>query len=203
MFGRQNLIPCFWIIAVVIIITAPACSGGGGKGLSREKIDQDAEMGSGATHYRLTPSLSGPTNQILRTCDPTEHDPFGFIPVGWQDNCPLHPKSYVAHSGTFGETGQYVVSLISPDQATNAGVQSFHIESLSGWDSIQVTEHPENGDTAAEKLTIVARRQDAELVIISEIAPQGFLSTLENADYWTEMVGVTPLVTRIFYTPLN
>ncbi|MCX6646514.1 MAG: hypothetical protein NTY09_09175 [bacterium] len=208
MFKRQKLIfTGLWIISVVVFIVTPSCAGRAGKSLSRDTMAFQQETAPDSGFAR--PSIANSTAQsekTLPTREPSEHDPFGYFPLGWISDCPLHPECYVGYSGIYGQSGLYIVTLISQDQATGPGVQSFHIESLAGWDSIQVSEGDEDekeDGTESEKLTIVADRPDAELVIITEVAVPGFVASLDHADFWLNLVGPTPLVTRYFYTPLN
>ena len=204
MFKRQKRIfTGLWIFAAVIFITVPGCFGGGGKGLSGERFAMRDETASFSENARSAASVPTPPEEItLPGSEPSEHDPFGYLPPNWIDDCPLHPKSYVAHSGAYGPSGQFIMTLISPGQATGPGIQSYHIESLTGWESIQVIEYNED-DPDSERLTIIAERLDAELVIITEAAEPGFINTLDHADFWIDLVGPNPYVTRFFYMPLN
>jgi hypothetical protein len=208
MFKRQKLIITgLWIVAVVVFILTPGCAGRIRIGISRTKTTPQQENAQDS--YFAEVSAANSTVQSERafpTREPSEHDPFGYIPLGWISDCPLHPECYVAYSGVYGQSGLYLVTLISPDQATGPGVQGFHIESLTGWDSIQVSEDDKDedgNDSGSGKLTIVADRPDAELVIITEVAVPGFVASLDHPDFWLNIVGPNPLVTRYFYTPLN
>ncbi|MCK4721501.1 hypothetical protein KAU08_12610 [bacterium] len=195
------------ILVLLVLSSIPvlvSCSGGGGKGIPSPGKSFSADLDS-ASPNRPAASVaeSNVTIDSYQTREPSGQDPFGLIPTGWIDDCPLHPKSYVAHSGRLGYVGFYLVTLVSPDEATIPGVQSYHLETLTDWGSIQVNEDLEETDSAPGKLTITAYKPECELVIISEIAAPDFISNLEHNLYWLERVGPTPLVIRIFYTPLN
>lgn len=195
------------MLVLLVLSSTPvlvSCSGGGGKGIPSPGKSFSADLDS-ASPNRPAASMaeSNVTIELYQTREPSGQDPFGLIPTGWIDDCPLHPKSYVAHSGRLGYVGFYLVTLVSPDEATIPGVQSYHLETLTDWGSIQVNEDLEETDSAPGKLTITAYKPECELVIISEIAGPEFISNLEHNLYWLERVGPTPLVIRIFYTPLN
>lgn len=195
------------ILVLLVLSSSPvlvSCSGGGGKGIPSQGKSFSADLDS-ASPDRPATSLaeSNVTTDSYPTREPSGQDPFGLIPIGWIDDCPLHPKSFVTHSGRLGYTGFYIVTLVSPDEATIPGVQSYHLEALTGWGSIQVNEDLVETARGPGRLTITAYKPECELVIISEIAAPDFLSNLEHSPYWLERVGPTPLVIRIFYTPLN
>lgn len=195
------------ILVLLVLSSTPvlvSCSGGGGKGIPSPGKSFSADLDS-ASPNRPSPGVADSNVNIdsYQTREPSGQDPFGLIPTRWIDDCPLHPKSYVAHSGRLGYAGFYIVTLVSPDEATIPGVQSYHLETLTDWGSIQVHEDLEETASGPDKLTITAYKPDCELVIISEIADSDFIQNLEHSLYWIERVGPNPLVIRVFYTPLN
>jgi hypothetical protein len=141
-------------------------------------------------------------NNDFPTRDASSQDPYGLIPVGWINSAPIHPDARVAFSGSFGTGGLYLVTLIPPDSATLEGIQTFYLESLTDWESIQVIDEPQSNEND-NTLTIVARKEGAMLEIITEPAPQGFCSTLPNYGHWLSCMGPAPLVARLYYTPLT
>jgi len=190
------LAACLWAVL--------GCSAeAGGKGPSRTQTwsldtEQSSEM-SDDTVGAATDSGPGsiPDASLNMYMAPSENDPFGLLPADWPDNVPLHPEAAVAHSGEFGSEGYYMVTLVSPNLATIPGVQSFHIDSLSMWQSMEIDEVQNNG---AAQLIIIAEQPGEYVKIISEQATAGFLVTLDNADYWEQRVGPDPIVVRIFFS---
>ncbi len=195
------------LLLVILACTwaALGCAGGaGGKGLSSNRSpgatfgDTVSELSGGtesesAEYARIpAPNVAPVLHQAL-----SANDPFGKMPVDWPESVQLHPSSAVAHSGEFGSEGYYLVTLISPDIATIPGVQAFHIESLSTWESMQI-EESEGENT--EQLIIIAEQPGSYVKILSEQASTGFLVTLENSEYWQERVGSNPIVVRIFFS---
>jgi hypothetical protein len=114
----------------------------------------------------------------------------------------MHPDAQLAFSGEFGMGGLYLVTIIPSDRATPLGAQTFHLESLAGWESLQVNEEPSADRKESDALVIVAERGKAVLRVISERAGPGFIDTLPNSEHWLETVGPEPVVIRLYYAVL-
>lgn len=129
-------------------------------------------------------------------------DPFGLIQADWPADVPLHPQAQVADSGRAGSKGYFLVVLIPSEAATLAGVQNFHIGSLSEWESLRVHEQrdeDESGD--GPTLTIVAERPGELLEITAGPAPSGLLESLSHNDHWLMVMGPEPLWARLTFIP--
>jgi hypothetical protein len=156
-----------------------------------------AETGSAPASPDMNLGAGG---MSIQTGQATDKDPFGLMPVNWPDLVKIHPEAAVAHSGEFGTEGFYLVTLISPNVATIPGVQAFHLESLSTWESVQIDETGDGENGSSRQLVIIAEGANGYVRIVSEQAGSGFLTTLENSDYWYEKVGPNPIVVRLFFS---
>ncbi len=210
----------FLLLALVIAVGGTiGCSAGGagGKGPSPARpanVHREASMesfDSVPVHEEAAElqdaSVAGDESAFWRVAGTqngrvmSNRDPFGLMPSEWPVDVSLHPQCIVAHSEKFLSDGHLIVTFISPDLATIPGVQTFHVDSLSTWENLEVNEEvPEDGSTA--RLIIIAERDDAVLRIVSEQVSIDTLGINGNRDYWREIVGSTPLVIRLFYTPL-
>jgi len=180
-------------VAAIAMPAIVGCMAPGGKGAGNR-----AES---AGEARVAYSLEQGEPARMATHAASERDPLGLMPVAWPGDVPLHPSSKLAYSGRFGTDGLYLVALVPQDLGTLTGVQAFHLESLGGWESLEVSENPA-GNAGARALTIVAQRAGCFLKVVSENAPAGFVSTLPNPEYWKEFAGINPLVIRLYYTAL-
>jgi len=186
-------------IVAVLIAGTIGCSSVGGKGLRmvsemRSRAHRaDAEQAGGS--FAMNPPATFPRRKAC------EQDPFGLMPLEWPDDIPLHPNCRVVYSDRLGSDGFYVVAIVSPKLATGAGVQTFHVDSLSVWESVQVNESAAEGGGQGKVLTIIAERSGAYLKIVSEQPGEGFLASLEDRDYWRANVDPNPLVIRLFFVP--
>lgn len=128
------------------------------------------------------------------------NDPFGLIPPGWPDDIDFHPEEKIAESGVYAMTGLYLIALVSPEKATCAGVQNFHIEHLASWQNLQVRELP-IGPGQTYVFAIIAENPGIILEITTQVAEAGFISTLKNSEYWIREVTSRPIKVMFFCRP--
>ena len=214
MYKYRNHDIAGWVLALVSIAImgcSLACASAGGKGISHERymreIPQNAAAPVANDEARPDVEALGAQPDAASMDDferrgPSEIDPLGLMPSAWPDSIQLHPASRVAYSGRFGTDGYYLVTLISPEHATIPGIQTFHIESFATWESIQVNEEPTVPGSPNNRLTIVAERDGAWVKIISEQGVEGVLNMLDDPPYWENIVGPTPIIVRVFYSPV-
>jgi hypothetical protein len=192
MFDTHSRQSTAWLMSIAAAIAIMGCAGGGGKGPGSRGVS------AGEVWALASPEQA---ERRMATHPASEQDPLGLMPLGWPDDVPLHPSSKLAYSGRFGTDGLYLVTLVPEELGTLTGVQAFHLESLGGWESLEVSENPA-AESGSRALTIVAERAGCFLKVVSERAPDGFVSTLPESEYWKEFAGINPLVIRLYYTPL-
>lgn len=185
----------------MLFIAMTGCFYAGGKGVDSHESRRYSPESRGMSEAE---SLSGDTGSAerMRTMPATSSDPFGLMPVDWPRDVGLHPESRLAYSGEFGTGGMYLVTIAPSDIATSPGMQTYHLESLAGWESLQVSEEPSDSDRQTDALVILAERKGAWLRIVTERAVPGFIETLPNSDHWLEEVGSEPIVVRMYFMAL-
>jgi hypothetical protein len=203
-----------WFLALVSIVAlgfSLACASAGGKGVPHARYMQRVSENSAepAVSNGVRPEVESMDAQNDRASSdnfdrraPSDIDPLGLMPSAWPDAIRLHPASKVAYSGKFGTQGYYLVTLISPEHATIPGIQTFHIESFATWESLQVNEEPIEPGSPNNRLTIVAERDGIWVKVISEQGAEGVLNMLDDPGYWENIVGPTPIIVRVFYSPV-
>jgi hypothetical protein len=128
------------------------------------------------------------------------HDPFDLIPQGWPADIDLHPEAFVADSGIVPGGGLFLYMLASSLKVTPSGVQAFHLEKLSHWDSIKVREIPStSGGVSEPTLLIVADRPGASIEIQTGPSRPGLVDSLDHREFWIAEVGADPIWIRLSY----
>ena len=190
-------------LAIVTLVLA-GCMNAGGKGIAADR--QGMERGESGSLSEVPSAIGNADVQVqteqYRTMDASPSDPYGLMPVGWPEDVPMHPDALLAFSGEFGVGGLYLVTVVPSDLATPLGAQTFHLESLAGWESLQVNEERTAAGKESGALVIVAERRNAWLRVISERAVPGFIGALPNSEHWLETVGPEPIIIRLYYAVL-
>ena len=199
------------VLAFIVAMSGTvACSSAGGKGLEKardaayEYIDEisdespieestQAERGGYSFEYSARIAVQAPSPQ----------DPFGLVPLDWPADIKFHPDAKVAQSRPLASDGYFLLALIPSSRATIMGVQTFHIDDLSSWKSIEVDEKSPEVEGGSPVLTIVAERSGAWLKITAQEGQAGSLTSLENYEYWEKTVGANPLIVRFYYAPIQ
>lgn len=202
--NHNNSVRLTALCLAIVALALAGCMNVGGKGiaLDRQRLER-AESGS----------LSDPQSPIgnadvqveteeFHTMEASPSDPYGLMPVGWPEDVPMHPDALLVYSGEFGVGGLYLVTIVPTDLATPLGAQTFHLESLAGWESIQVNEERSEGGKESGALVIVAERRNAWLRVVSERAVPGFINALPNNEQLLETVGREPIIIRLYYAAI-
>jgi hypothetical protein len=127
-------------------------------------------------------------------------DPFGRIPEIWPPDIPLHPQAEIAQGGADPMGSCYLVALISPEKATPAGVQTFYLEALAEWQSIQVRENPQD-QVGNPLFVIIANRPGSRLFISAGLASGEFMLSLPEKEFWIREVGPEPVLVKLTCEP--
>jgi len=202
-----------WYAALAFIVAMSgtvACSSAGGKGLVKAReaaFDYFEEISDESPSEESTqtgsPAYSFEYSARIAVQGPSPQDPFGLVPQDWPADIKFHPDAKVAQSRPLASDGYFLLVLIPSSRATIMGVQTFHIDDLSSWKSIEVDEKSPEDDVGSPVLTIVAERSGAWLKITAQEAQAGSLTSLENYDYWEKTVGANPLIVRFYYAPIQ
>lgn len=212
-----------WYVLLISLVTmsgVTACASSGGKGLARardvafdyiDEISEETDEASsdsmgGAPLAENLESSSVTLSQLgyINSGSPSDsQDPFGLIPQDWPDDVEIHPSAKIVQRRNLASDGYFLLVLIPSSQATILGVQTFHIDKLSGWESLEVEEGSQDKNEGTPVLTIIGERDGAWLKITAEEAQPGYLESLENYEFWEVTVGIHPLIVRMYYVPIS
>jgi len=202
MYRRFSVPIITGLVIAYIALTVTGCAATKSRRASlQNRMDDSAGSFQAIGEQTLAEETPSETVAEFETRPPGDQDPFGFIPADWPDNIPLHPKAIVAHSGTYGRGGYYLLTLISPELATTPGVQNFYVDALSQWTTLQVVESPEGDENEYGVLTLVAGNPGAVLRIVAERADPSVVENLADTDFWKQVVSSEPVAVRLFYAP--
>jgi hypothetical protein len=166
--------------------------------VSTDMAESDQASPSGGLVALGEQSLTG---QAPPASASSPQDPFGRIPSEWPNDVPIHPDSEVASGGMEQDNPRlFVISLIPSSKATPAGVQSFYLERLSDWQSLEVQEVPGNRDDGPI-LMIIAERPSARLEVSTGMASGDFMFSLPEKEFWVREVGPQPVLIKLTYQP--
>ena len=166
--------------------------------LSSGSSESDAVRSPGSLVVLREQTLAGGNSNSAVPRNP--QDPFGRIPDIWPPDIPLHPQAEVAQGGTDPVGGCYLVALISPEKATPAGVQTFYLEALAEWQSIQVRENPQD-QAGGPLFMIIANRPGSRLQISTGLASGDFMLSLPEKEFWIREVGPEPVLVKMSCEP--
>jgi len=203
------------VISLLLMMSTAACSGGaGGKGVVKARDAAFDYIESVADETAEEPEMAESADEIqisnfhqlgaaTGASSPSAQDPFGLIPADWPTDVRVHPHAKIAQSLPLASEGHFLLVLIPTARATIMGVQSFHIDELSSWESLEVEEAAGEKNENAAVLTIIAERGGAWLKITAEESHPGYLDSLENIEFWEGTVGPDPIIVRFYYAPVS
>ncbi len=233
MFKYRLLSFCFKMAVTVCVTLSLALLGcaAGGRGVSRaqyalsgdsamesdEAVEEQLEsLGYADRSSNMERALSEDAHEVkVPAPEPEEagtadtfaefqQDPFGLIPDSWPGDIALHPEAGVAEAEFTTGGGSFLLMLASSRRVTPPGVQDYHLEILSEWESIRVRELPALGGAFEEpSFLIVAERPGAHLEITTGYAQKSLVESLGEAEYWLQRVGDDPVRIRLSFTPVN
>jgi hypothetical protein len=153
-------------------------------------------VGSNSFNYNRVP----PSESLV---DGNPKDPYEIVPDSWPEQLRFHPEAWIAVGGSYGNSGYYVIGLISPDRATPFGIQNFHLAEVSNWETVMVTENlPENDQDKTCLLIISAENPDLKVEICTGTNDEEIMSQIPHSHLMRDRVGLTPLWVKISYDHL-